>query len=250
MPSPLVILFGAMTSLGAVYAIAVRGSLRHTRALAATPPLPITGAPGGSRVHVRGRIQPSEQGVILTPFTKRRAVWARIAVQELRGRDWWDTILQAEEGRTFLVEDGSGEKARVTPARACVLAEREIVAESGFLRDLPAEIEEFLRERGLTSKGLFNFNKSLRCVEEVLLDGGDISAFGPSIRKPGPTVTNGYRSIPSSELALAGSASREAELILATDEGARKPLEQLKLFGAMAFAVIGAVALVMTLILG
>jgi hypothetical protein len=64
---------------------------------------------------------PSEQGIVQTPFSGRHAVWTRITVQERRGAGrnrHWHTLLTEADGRVFMVDDGSGQIARVMPAGA------------------------------------------------------------------------------------------------------------------------------------
>jgi hypothetical protein len=235
--------------IGAAQAAFARASLRPFRLLTTTPRVPIQAAPAGARVHIRGLIAAGEQGLILTPFTGRRAVWARIAVEEREGKSGWRQILLAEEGRVFFVDDGSGERARVDPASAYVLAERETVAESGFLRDMPVEIEAFLAMRGLTSKTDFGFNKAMRCVETVLVEGARIAAIGTSERRAGPVVTSGYRSVASTELVLSTSTRPSTELVLATEGAARQRREWLHFLFATACAAMGVIGAVVALIL-
>src|SRR4051812_43475617 len=95
-------------------------NMARRKRIMSTPTSPIRQAPGGL-VEVKGRIVPSEQGVLQTPFSGRHAVWARITVQERRQRgrsSYWATIINEVDARSFFVDDGSGELARVLPQNA------------------------------------------------------------------------------------------------------------------------------------
>src|SRR6185369_7796856 len=103
-----------------------------------TPTSPIAHAPGNATVEIKGRVVPSEQGLVQTPFSGRHAVWTRITVQELRqsGRNsYWHTLITEADGRAFMVDDGSGQLARVMPAGANVILDKQNVAGSGTFND-------------------------------------------------------------------------------------------------------------------
>ena len=136
-----------------------------------------------------------------TPFSGRHAVWTRITVQELRssGRNsYWHTLLTEADGRVFLVDDGSGQLRACMPAGANVILDKQNVASSGTFNDAQPHLEAFLMSRGLKSTSFLGFNKSMRYEEEVIRPGNPVYALGPSRRRAGPPVHDGYRMVPGS----------------------------------------------------
>lgn len=182
-----------------------------------TPTSPIAQAPGQGLVEIKGRVVPSEQGIVQTPFSGRHAVWTRITVQELRssGRNrYWYTLLTEADGRVFMVDDGSGQNARVMPQGANVMLDKQNIASSGTFNDAQPHLEAFLASRGLKSTSWLGFNKSMRYEEELIAPGEMIYALGPSRREAGPPVNDGYRMVPGSQLVVFMGVGPEGELIL------------------------------------
>ncbi|HVH47609.1 MAG TPA: hypothetical protein VM925_34975, partial [Labilithrix sp.] len=158
-----------------------------------------------------------EQGLLQAPFSGRHAVWCRITVQELRrsGKSsYWHTILTEVDGRLFLVDDGSGQLARVIPMGANVLLDKQNVASSGTFNDAAPHLEAFLQSRGLKSTSWIGFNKSMRYEEELLVPQDALYALGPSRREPGPPVHDGYRMVPGSQLVMFQGMGPDGELLL------------------------------------
>lgn len=208
---------GILLLIGIVVGLSNLKNLKRRHRILATPTCPIAQAPGNGAVEVKGRILPSEQGVVQAPFSGRHAVWVRITVQELRsaGRSrYWHTVLSEMDGRVFLVDDGSGEVARIHAQGANVMLEKQQVGTSGTFNDASAHLTQFLSARGLSTTGFFGFNKSMRYEEEVLAPGDNLYAIGPSRRDAGPPVNDGYRVAPGNQLALFAAPGEAGELIL------------------------------------
>jgi hypothetical protein len=214
----LLILGGIFFLFGAIALFKGIPNLQRRKRIIQTPTSPIAQAPGSGPVEIKGRIVPSEQGVVAAPFSGRQAVWARIIVQEQRsaGRSrYWATVVNETDGRPFMVDDGSGQLARVMPPQANVILDSQQVANSGTFKDAPAHLEAFLAARGLKSTSFLGFNKAMRYEEQLLCPGDSVYAIGPSRREPGPPVSDGYRMVPGSQLVLyAASPNGLGELIL------------------------------------
>ncbi len=216
-PAPLLILGGILFLVGVVITLANLKNWKRRQRIIATPTSPIAHAPGNGVVEIKGRIHPSEQGFVQTPFSGRHAVWCRVTVQELRrsGKSsYWHTLLAEVDARSFMVEDGSGQLARVMPHGANVLLEKQNVASSGTFNDAAPHLEAFLQMRGLKSTSWLGFNKSMRYEEELLAAGDVLYALGPSRREAGPPVHDGYRMVPGSQLVMFHGMGPEGELIL------------------------------------
>jgi hypothetical protein len=213
----LLILGGVLFLIGVIVTLTNIKNWKRRQRIIGTPTSPIAHAPGNQLVEIKGRVMPSEQGIVQTPFSGRHAVWTRITVQELRssGRNsYWHTLLTEMDGRVFLVDDGSGQVARVMPAGASVILDKVNVASSGTFNDAQPHLEQFLMSRGLKSTSWLGLNKSMRYEEELLAPGDPVYALGPSRREPGPPVNDGYRMVPGSQLVMFVGPGAENELIL------------------------------------
>jgi hypothetical protein len=245
---PFLVVGAIVFIIGAIIAIGGLKNLARRKRILATPTSPIRQAPGGV-VEVKGRIAPSEQGLLQTPFSGRHAVWARITVQERRQRgrsSYWATIVNEVDGRSFFVDDGSGEMARILPQNATVILDRQSVANSGTFKDAPPHLEAFLRSRGKTSTGLFGFNKQMRYEEEILAPGDALYALGPSRRDAGPPVSDGYRMVPSSQLVFFAAHGNDGELILTNKT--EDQLVSKMLWGALGGGITAGVGLLIALV--
>lgn len=213
----LLVLGGFLVFFGVAGAITNLKDVRRRKRILSTPTSAIVQAKGDGLVEIKGRIEASEQGLVQTPFSGRLAVWCRITVQEHRSSgksSYWHTILSEVDERPFLVDDGSGQLARVLPTGATVILEKHNVASSGTFNDAPPHLEAFLQSRGLKSTNWIGFNKSMRYEEEILAPGDNLYALGPSYRAPGPPVHDGYRMAPSTQLVMTLGMGPEGELIL------------------------------------
>lgn len=214
----LLLLFGGILFIiGLIVTLTNLKNFKRRQRIIATPTSPIAQAPGNGLVEIKGRIHPSEQGLVQTPFSGRHAVWCRVTVQELRssGRNrYWHTILTEVDGRPFMVEDGSGQYGRVMPQGANVILDKHNVASSGTFNDAAPHLEAFLQSRGLKSTSWLGLNKGMRYEEEVLAPGDLLYALGPSRREPGPPVHDGYRMVPGSQLVMFHGMGPEGELLL------------------------------------
>ena len=213
----LFVIGGALFLIGVIVTLTNMKNWKRRQRIIQTPTTPIVQAPGNQLVEIKGRVVPSEQGTVQTPFSGRHAVWTRVTVQERRssGRNsYWHTLLTEMDGRVFMVDDGSGQLARVVPAGANVMLDKVNIAASGTFNDAQPHLEAFLMSRGLKSTSWLGLNKSMRYEEELLAPGDPVYALGPSRREPGPPVNDGYRMVPGSQLVMFVGPGPENELIL------------------------------------
>ncbi len=245
---PLIFIGGVLFVLGLIVTLTNVKNFRRRQRIIATPTTPIAHAPGNTVVEIKGRIQPSEQGLVQTPFSGRHAVWVRVTVQELRssGRSrHWHTILTEVDGRPFMVDDGSGQMARVMVDDANVILDKQNVASSGTFNDAAPHLEAFLAMRGLKSTSWIGLNKSMRYEEEILAPGDTVYALGPSRREAGPPVHDGYRMAPGSMLVMFHGMGPDGELLLTNkSEG---ELTSKLLIGFVAGLVLGGLGLLLGL---
>ncbi len=203
--------------VGLIMMLANMKNLARRKRIIDTPTTPIAQAPGGHVVEVKGRIFPSEQGVLVAPFSGRQVVYARIVIQEYRssGRSGrWVTVFNQMQAREFMIDDGTGQYARVRIGGANIVLDRQKVASSGTFNDAPPHLAGFLAAHGMSTTSWLGFNKSMRYEEEVLCPGDPIYALGPSQRTQGPPVNDGYRMVPTSELMMFAAPGPQGELIV------------------------------------
>lgn len=215
---PGLLIVGALVFIiGVIITLTNIKNWKRRQRIIATPTSPVAQAPGNGLVEIKGRVVASEQGIIQTPFSGRHAVWTRITVQELRSsgkNSYWHTLLTEADGRVFMVDDGSGQMARVMPVGANVMLDKQSVASSGTFNDAQPHLEAFLASRGLKSTSWLGLNKSMRYEEELIAPGHPVYALGPSRREAGPPVNDGYRMVPGSQLVMFAGPGPEGELIL------------------------------------
>ncbi len=237
---------GVLFLIGVIVVLANVKNWKRRQRIVMTPTSPIAAAQGNQLVEIKGRVVPSEQGTLQTPFSGRHAVWTRITVQELRssGRSsYWHTLLTEMDGRVFMVDDGSGQLARVMPQGANVILEKLKVAASGTFNDAQPHLEAFLASRGLKSTSWLGFNKSMRYEEELIAPGDPLFALGPSRREAGPPRNDGYRMAPSTQLVMFVGARPEHELILTNKT--EQELTNKLLGGLIAGLIIGGIGLLL-----
>src|SRR5262249_9759703 len=143
-----------------------------------------------------------------SPFSGRHAVWVRAMVQEERAvnrKAHWAMLVDEQDGRPFLVDDGSGDLARVIPTRATFVLERQLVAKSGTFRDAAPHLQAFLGARGHATTTWLGFNKPIRYDEEVVAPEDAIFVLGPAQRE----ATSG-------ELVMYATPGPQGELIVTT----------------------------------
>jgi hypothetical protein len=229
---------------GFILLLGSRKDMRRRRKILSTKATTIAAAPGSGTVEIQGAIVTGEEGTVLAPISGREVVYFRLIVSEQRssGRNsHWVDIIKDEGCRSFYVDDGSGQTARVFPDLAHVILDREKVAQCGTLRNAPLELEELLRENGHSSTGLLGLNKTIIAYEEVLLPGQPIFAIGPARREGGPPVQDAsYRSTPTTRLVLRPGEELEDELLLSSKSGKQLVNRLLGSFaGGVALMVIG-----------
>lgn len=241
----LLVVGGLLFVIGLILTFSNVKNFKRRQRIIATPTSPIAQAPGGL-VEIKGRVLPSEQGMVQAPFSGRYAVWCRVTVQELRssGRSsYWHTLLTEVDARHFMVDDGSGQHARVLPMGSNVVLDKQNVASSGTFNDAPPHLEAFLAARGLKSTSWIGLNKSMRYEEELLVPGDALYALGPSRRDAGPPVHDGYRMVPGTQLVMFHGQGDELLLTNKTEEQLTSKL----LRGFVAGLVLGGIGLLLGL---
>jgi hypothetical protein len=214
-PTGFFVIGGILVLVGVIVMLANIRNMQRRARIKATPTSKVAQASGVGHVEIAGAVVPGDNGVFSTPLGGKPAVWARVIVQELRRRgksSTWVVIYKETYDRIFYVDDGSGERARVHTEGAMMVLDQAQVASSGFLRDPPPHVQQFLAQRGIASEGMV-FNRTLRFTEELLAPGDSLYALGPSSREGGGQG-GAFRQGPPGQLVLRAGNGFAHELIL------------------------------------
>jgi hypothetical protein len=200
---------------GMVMVLSNLNNLARRKRILATPTSPVRQAMGGL-VEIKGHIAPSEEGLVVAPFSGREVVWARVTVERVTGgtSSSSSVVLSKVDSRPFFVDDDSGEVARILPQGANVVVDKAVVSSSFRQQPPPPHIEDFMRASGLSSTDFFGVRKTMSYIEELLAPGDALYAVGPSRRDPGRPVSDGTGVAPSSQLVMYADPGAHGELIL------------------------------------
>jgi hypothetical protein len=205
----------ALLILGTITVLSNLNNLARRRRILATPTSPVRQAMGGL-VEIEGHIAPSDEGLVVAPFSGREVVWARVTVTHIKGGGQsgpsYSVVLSEVHSPPFFVDDDSGEVARILPQGANVVVDKAVVSQGS--RRPPPHIEDFLRARDIKSTDFFGQRKTMSYEEELLAPGDVLYARGPSRRDPGPPVSDGTGLAPPSQLVMYADPGAHGELIL------------------------------------
>jgi hypothetical protein len=247
------ILGGLAITLGLVFLLASRGDRRRRRRILAVPTTRIKDAPATGTVEIQGRVVAGEEGTVRAPFSGRAAVWFRVTIKErgtrTRDQDSWYTRVTESDGRSFYVDDDSGEMASVIPNGANIVLDETVIASSGSWKHASPALEAFLHSRGIESRNWLDGDKDLRYDEELLAPGDPVYALGAARPAPAVPAHERHRTKPATRLVLSRGDGESGELLLTN-----KPEEELaKSFNStfvtgVIFSVMGALLLLIRLL--
>ena len=160
-----------------------RPTQRLRRRVQQTPTAKIAQARGEGPVEIYGKIVSCEQGVLEAPFSGRSCVLAYTVVERRRDsaprHTTWDIVAEETIGVEFLVDDGSGEQARVIPKDANILW-RSTAETAGAITSPSRAQTAFLERHEVSDQGhRMRFRECVLCADE------SIYALGPSFRENG-----------------------------------------------------------------
>jgi hypothetical protein len=174
---------------------------RIKRALRAAPTVPIGKLSEGDLGRIVGKARVLDDQLV-APLTGRACVYYIARVQQEDSDDDWKTIIEEEQGVTFVVDDGSG-RAIVDPRGGDLALDFDARSRSGTFHDPDEREAAFLAKYGVKSHGLI-FNKRLRYREAVIEIGETVAVLGAGVREPDPTAApGGYRDAQPTRLRLA-----------------------------------------------
>jgi len=195
--------------------------LRRRKRLVATPTTRIADATGRGVVELCGRVvaDPTQE-TLRTPFTNKPSVWQRVSLEYLFGseeqRSWVHLAAQVT-ARNFLLDDGSGEQARIVlegDGELDVDINADLVKELARDEEHPPVVREFIEAVNVHARG-----HSLRFYESPICEGDTLVVIGPSTRER--VVSEGYRDEVTRLVLSPGKGVEDALFLTKTTERAR-----------------------------
>jgi len=156
-------------------------------------------------VEIFGQVMPFEKKILKSPFSGKECVYYKYAIEEHRkggkGRMWTNIMMgenpqvfspggggwvpiKTDEGRTvFYLKDNTG-KVLVDPKGAKIEITADFEYNSGFGKDPPANVIEFLQKNGISHEGFFGMNKEMRFREYIIEPGNKLYIMGTAGDNP------------------------------------------------------------------
>lgn len=161
--------------------------LRRLRRLLATPVCRIAELPPAGLVRLTGKLRPSEEGTLKSPFGHARALWVQIAVGPLRsgksGR-YLAPEVTVELCRPAELEDEAGDRIRVELEGARVI--RQTTATPARHRASKKALDALLEAKGKRRADVPKLDGRLHAEEILLAPGAQVNVLGQLSRlEPG-----------------------------------------------------------------
>ncbi len=177
-----ILVAGAIGAIGLVIALSALFGSSSLSNLKRAQEQSIAKAQPGVLVLLRGRVVPSEYGLIDTPVTFRPAVWWEQVLQtQLHKQLKTETVSRSAP---FLIDDGSGQTALVVGDRAKAVMKPQVHESWGGLTMSGPAVERWIRAHGTTAGNQLRTGPSRHLMETSVLPGDTISVVGVAHRGP------------------------------------------------------------------
>ncbi|MEB2311786.1 MAG: hypothetical protein OZ928_08030 [Polyangiaceae bacterium] len=205
--------FGVVRFLKALEQLPIRRRIAKARVAR------IAGAPRQGRAALRGRVVAGAEGLLDVPYSDVRGVACKVSIYDpaphrTLGYQNLVPIFKESMSRDFLLDDGSGERAEVEPARAELDGRRIFDGRMDSLPDGGEALRRFAVDAGPGLNDAWPGTGRLEVRVEAILDGDEISVVGPISREGARGEEDTYRAEgPRRTVLAAGVASDDALLI-------------------------------------
>ncbi len=135
---------------------------------------------------IYGRVIPAKGKILKSPLSNKDCVYYRYAIEEYRrsGKySSWVVINQGKDMICFFLEDKTG-KVLVDPEGAQIDIPADFHAGSGFGKDPPYSVRNFLKKNRIGFEGLLGMNRRMRYTEYFIAPGDRIYALGTAADNP------------------------------------------------------------------
>ena len=138
-------------------------------------------------VEIYGKVVPSKNNILKSPFSNRDCVYYKYNIDELRSsgkNTHWVTIDKGEEHRLFFLKDETG-SVLIDPNKAKIDIPVDNRYDSSMGKDPPEAAKQFLARRNIAWEGfLFGVNKTMRYVESFIAPDDKLYIMGTAGDNP------------------------------------------------------------------
>jgi uncharacterized protein YjeT (DUF2065 family) len=137
-------------------------------------------------VEIFGQVIPFHKRVFKSPFTNKDCVYYKYTIEELRSNgknSHWVTIKKDEHKTLFYLKDETG-MVLVDPTSAQIEAKKDFEFQSGFRKDPPEQVIQFLSAHKLSYEGFLGLNKTLRYRETIIVPDDTLYIMGTAGENP------------------------------------------------------------------
>ena len=160
-------------------------SLKKKRLIENTPTSKVRSLAMGP-VEVFGKVVPSNEHILTSPFSGKKCVYYKYFVQEYRRsgkHSYWATIKKGADLVPFFIDDGTG-TVLIDPKGSDLDIPKSFTWQTGFGKNPPKIVTEFLESQGMSMKSFFGFNKKMRFTEYIVLPETKVYVFGTAGDNP------------------------------------------------------------------
>jgi hypothetical protein len=137
-------------------------------------------------VELFGQVIPFQNRVFKSPFTNTDCVYYKYTIEELQSsgkNSHWVTIKKDEQKTLFYLKDETG-MVLVDPASAQIEAKKGFEFQSGFRKDPPGQVLQFLSAHNLSYEGFLGINKTMRYRETIIVPNDTLYIMGTAGENP------------------------------------------------------------------
>ena len=187
MPDPRVLLLSLIgLGFGAVSFFNGFGWYRELRTIQQTPTSKVRSLAMG-KVEIYGEIVGIPERIFQAPFSRKKCVWCRWAVEEYRRsgkHSRWVTIKTGVLGNYFYLRDTTGQVLVDTKGANVNLARDSELGSSFTRAQLSDASERFLGDQGISVRGILGFRRVMRFKEYFLSPGDNVYIYGSADDNP------------------------------------------------------------------
>lgn len=185
-PDPRIFIFGIAGFFGGIYYF-VKGLswLKQKRLIENTPTSKIRSLAMGL-VEIYGEVLPEKKNLLKSPFSQKDCVYCKYTIEEYRreGKNsHWVTVKSAEKMAQFYLKDDTG-TVLVDPRGARLEIPMDFEFNSGWGKDPPESVKQFLKNNKMNFEDFLGFNKTMRYREYIIEPGNNIYVMGTAGDNP------------------------------------------------------------------
>ncbi|MBS3122223.1 hypothetical protein J4434_05060 [Candidatus Woesearchaeota archaeon] len=168
-------------------------------------------------VEVYGEVVPWK-GVLKSPFSNKECVYYKFSIQEHRRtgkHSSWVTVKTGEAGMRFYLKDNT-DKVLVDPTEADVNVSQDYAFSSGFGKDPPLAIKQFLKVNNMNFESFLGLNKQMKYHEYFIAPKDKLYILGTA--DDNPFVKDGNSIKNAEDIMIQKGKNKEIYMISDKDE--------------------------------